>query len=168
MEKSHDKPYERVLALYPNHRGYGYALFEGPRELVAWGLKTLRSHKNARSLDNIRAQIDLYEPDVLVIEDYEGEGSRREQRVRELLDSIEGLTHEHSFEVCKYSRSEIRKVFEFFGATTKQEIASFIAASSPSNELEMPEVRKPWMCERYKMGVFDAIAFGLTHYYLKH
>ena len=167
MNNDNKKEYERVLSIYPTKHGYSFAVLEGSQLLLDWGSVQLRTHKNVRSLVEIRDQIDKYEVNAIVIEDHEGVGSYyRPQRVRNLLDAIEVLGTEQSVGVYKYSRADVRSVFEMFGASTKYEIATVINSHSPTNELRMPRVRKPWMDEDRRMGVFDAISFGMTHYYL--
>ena len=42
---THDR--ERVLAIQPTTRGFGFAVFEGPQEPIDWGVKEVRKNKNA-------------------------------------------------------------------------------------------------------------------------
>jgi hypothetical protein len=71
----------RVLVLDPCCRGVGYALFEGPEELIDSGVAQATRDKNIESLRRIANLIRRYEPDVIVLEDYAGDGSRRCRRV---------------------------------------------------------------------------------------
>ena len=166
MERQDDTGHTRVLALYPNSRGFAYAFFAGPQELIDWGLQSTRAHRNARVLAKIRTQIELYRPDLILIEDHAGEGSRRGLRIQKLLDAIEVLGGDMGVGVSKLSMSQIRGVFELFGATTKYERAGFINTALPTN-LPMPPMRKPWVGEDYRMGVFDACSLAITYYYLE-
>ena len=166
MRNNNKRKYERILSIHPTKRGYSFAVLEGAHKVLDWGTVPLKNHKNARSLTDIRMQVGMYEVNALIIEDHEGDGFRRGKRIRELLDAIEGLGSELGVGVYKYSRADVRTVFEMFGASTKYEIATVINSHSPTNELRMPRVRKPWMDEDRRMGVFDSISFGMTHYYL--
>ena len=80
---------ELVLCIYPSAKGFGFAVFEGSRSLVDWGVKGVHGEKkNAQSLRKMRELLAFYRPDVLVTEDYKGAGSRRGSRIRELIDAI--------------------------------------------------------------------------------
>ena len=74
----------RVLAIDPTTRGFGFAVLEGPDRLVDWGVKTVKQDKHAGCLVKVREIIALYQPTVLVIENAQGQGSRRCARVRQL------------------------------------------------------------------------------------
>ena len=64
--------------LYPSAKGFGFAVFEGSRSLVDWGVKGVHGErKNAQSLRKMRELLAFYRPDMLVTEDYKGAGSRR-------------------------------------------------------------------------------------------
>ncbi len=67
---------KRILAIDPASRGFGFAVLEGPRRLIDWGVKSARVDKDKRCLKLIEDLIERYEPDVIV-EDYAGKGSRR-------------------------------------------------------------------------------------------
>jgi RNase H-fold protein (predicted Holliday junction resolvase) len=66
-----------VIAIDPSTRGFGFAVLEGPERLVDWGVKETRTDKNRRSLELIADLIEIYQPRVLVVEDYTGKASRR-------------------------------------------------------------------------------------------
>jgi hypothetical protein len=72
----------RVLTIDPFVSGFGYAVLEGPDRIVNWGVKTVANDKNARSLKWIAHFINLYGPDVIVVENYKGKGSRRCRRAK--------------------------------------------------------------------------------------
>ena len=86
---------EFVLCIYPSAKGFGFAVFEGSRSLVDWGVKGVHGKKkNAQSLRKVRELLAFYRPDVLVTEDYKGAGSRRGSRIRQLIDAIGTLRSE--------------------------------------------------------------------------
>lgn len=67
----------RVLAIDPTRRGFGYTVFEGPDLPVDWGERNIRGQKNAGSVEAVAHLIELYRPDVLVLEDPTSTDSRR-------------------------------------------------------------------------------------------
>ena len=82
---------EFVLCIYPSAKGFGFAVFEGSRSLVDWGVKGVHGErKNAQSLRKMRELLAFYRPDVLITE-HKGAGSRRGSRIRQLIDAIIAL-----------------------------------------------------------------------------
>lgn len=159
-----------VLAIHPNTRGFGFALFQGSQKPLDWGVKEVREknkkYKNIGCREKINDLINLYQPDVLVVEDYKGEGSRRHLRIQELIEDIHKLAKREKVAICSYSRGKICEVFSQFGAQTKYEIAKKIAEWLPVFETRMPPVRKAWMSEDYRMAIFDAVSLALTYFFI--
>src|SRR5436309_4658860 len=81
----------RALAIDPSTRGFGFAILEGSNRLIDWGVKETKTDKNRRTLLSVTELIELYQPAVLVVEDYAGKGSRRCGRVQRLIDDIAKL-----------------------------------------------------------------------------
>src|SRR6188472_2272789 len=82
-----------VFAVFPSARGFGYAVFEGPMSLVDWGVKGVRSiQKNGESLKKLRELLAFYRPDMVVLENCQGRGSRRAQRIQTLINLMTAHT----------------------------------------------------------------------------
>src|SRR6266478_7423441 len=113
----------RVLAVDPTHRGFGYAIFEGPDLLVDWGERNIRGQKNAGSVEAVARLIELYRPDVLVVEDPSCSDCRRWPRVQLLIRELGGQAVRMNIKVRRISRAKVRKVLAASGASTKYEIA---------------------------------------------
>jgi Holliday junction resolvasome RuvABC endonuclease subunit len=157
---------ELVFAAFPSTRGFGYAVFEGPKSLVDWGVKSVRTRqKNLASLRKARELIAFYRPDVLVLEDYEGLGSRRAKRIQNLINLMTAHAAEERIAIASFSRSEVRACFSSTGSTTKQRIAESIAREFPELEPRLPPVRRIWMSEDSRMNIFDAAALGITFFH---
>lgn len=154
----------RVLALYPSASGFGYAVFEGPKEPIAFEIKRINEDKNKQAMRDVKTLIEAYKPDVVVLEDYTGEGSRKTKRVQYLIESIVGFAHMKGITTRCYSRAMIRGAFAEFGASTKQEIAETIAGEFPEFEPRLPAKRKVYLPEDPRMSIFDATALALTYY----
>jgi hypothetical protein len=153
---------ELVLAVFPSTRGFGYAVFEGRQSLIDWGVKSVcRFQKNLESLQKIRELCSFYRPDVVVLEDYQGQGSRRAKRIRILINLITAHAAEGHVSTASFSRAEVRACFEL---TTKQEIAKAIATEFPELEPRLPPVRKIWMSEDRRMSIFDAVSLAITFF----
>ena len=154
-----------VCAIYPSTRGFGYAVFEGPKSLVDWGVKAVLSRqKNLASLAKLRELLDFYRPDVLVLEDYQGRGSRRAKRVQTLINVIAAHTAEKRMTAASYSRADVRACFSL---STKREIAEAIAREFPELEPRLPPIRKISMSEDRRMNIFDAASLAMTFFHTK-
>jgi Holliday junction resolvasome RuvABC endonuclease subunit len=152
----------RILAIDPSTRGFGFAVLEGPERLIDWGVKETKTDKNRRSLKLITELVEQYEPTMIVVEDYAGKGSRRCQRVGELINDISKLASKRKIKVRSLCRAKVKQAFSESGASNKHEIALAIAKRFPELAPRLPRFRKPWMSEDYRMSIFDAVEFGLT------
>lgn len=159
------KRYNLVLAIYPSTRGFAFVVFEGALSPVDWSAREVRGrHKNQRCLVGIAAVLERYQPDALVLQDMSITGTRRAHRLRELNAGIGELAEEWGIPVFAYSRVQVRKAFEPFGLTNKHFIAETIAKHIPAFDRHLPPIRKPWMSEDARMGIFDAAALALTFF----
>ena len=153
-----------VLSIYFNTRGFGYALFEGVVAPVDWGIKTAQTKGVSDSLEKVRVLLHLLQPSVVVLQDCEGKLSRCTNRIEKLVNRISALARTNRIKVYRYSRGDIRACFAYYGARTKDEIARAIAKLLPEFAARVPPMRKLWMSEDYRMGLFDALSLVFTYY----
>src|SRR5574337_1298053 len=158
---------KRILAIDPTNRGFGFVVMEGPRQLIDWGVKAVKDNGNYRYSRKVEYLIDLYQPDVLVVENIMLKRSRRCDRVKELIREIAVLALNKSIKVSYISRSMVKKYFALSGRKTKHQIAELIAEQLPELALRLPPCRKAWMSEDYRMSIFDSVAFALTFYHFE-
>ena len=154
--------YELVLAIYPQSRGFAFALFEGWLAPVDWGVQEVRGRdKNARCLKRIASLFALHAPDVLVLQDMSEHGTRRARRIKQLNQLIAERAERQGIPVYTYSRAQVLERFaNHQGAMTKQRLAEAIAKYLPALNLYVPPARKPWMSEDARMGIFEAAALA--------
>lgn len=155
---------KRVLAIDPASRGFGFAVLEGPKGLIDWGVKSARVDKDKRCLKLIEDLIERYEPDMIVVEDHVAKGSRRCRRVQQLIEGILILAGKRKIMARSYSRRMVKKVFSQSGAKNKHQIATAIAKQFLELAPRVPPYRKSWMSEDYRMSIFDAVALALTFF----
>jgi Holliday junction resolvasome RuvABC endonuclease subunit len=160
MRNKHD----RVLAVYPTRTGFGWALFEEPSNPVDWGVAAVRENKNAGCFARIEGIIDQYGPSVIILEQFEGPGSRRALRIQRLCRSIVALAHTRDIAVRVYSRDHVKTSFAKTGATSRYEIATAIAKHIDAIAHMLPAKRKIWMPEDPRMGLFNAAALAVTYF----
>jgi Holliday junction resolvasome RuvABC endonuclease subunit len=159
--------HKRILAIDPTHRGFGYVVLEGHRLLVDWGIRDQRGAKKAGCIRAVARLIELYQPDTLILEDNSVRGSRRRERVQQLIHNLCELAKRHKVQVRRISRLMVRKTFASQGAANKHQIAHAIAAQFPELTSRLPPERKPWMSEDTRMAIFDAAAFAVVHLRLR-
>lgn len=165
--KKHSNEKKYVLAIYPNSKGFGFAVLEDVEHLINWGTKYALADKNARCVSQVSDLIDRYDPGVLVLERAAAKGSRRCARIRELIADLRKLASRKNVITRSFSRQSVREALSESGAFTKDEIAAEIAGRFPELAHRLPPRRKLWMPEDNRMNIFDAVAWGLTFFHRK-
>src|SRR6516165_5890678 len=135
--------YDLVLAIYLESRGFAFALFDGWCDPADWGFFEARGANNERSVRRVEALLELRAPDVVVLQDTSEGGTRRARRIRALNLEIAHVAQERGIFVRTYSRGQIAKHFDLFGAGNKQQIAETIAKHIPALDFYVPPPRKP-------------------------
>lgn len=159
------RSHRRILAVDPTRRGFGYVVFEGLGLLIDWGTREARTEdKNERSLERLQALLDRYEPDVLVVEDCEARGSRRCERVQELLEEMVELAESEEIEVRPIGPREVDTTFEDLieHPDNKHDFARVVAELYPPLRPQLPPKRELYESETERMAIFDAAALALV------
>ena len=151
----------RVLAIDPTSQGFGYGVLEAG-SLIDWGVRSVPGNRGEESLRLISLLIDRYQVDALAVEDHTARGSRRAPRVQALLAALVELGSKHKLRVARVSPGRRLAAFKPVGARTKYAIAQALAARFPELANRLPPIRKPWMSEDYRMGIFDAVALAVA------
>ena len=159
--------HKRVLAIDLGTRGFGYAVMEGPHQLIDWGVREVRKNKNSRSLKKVEQLIARYQPDALVLEDYNIQDKRRPNRVRALTDRVKEVALQAGAKVHTFSRKKIKEAFVGTESVSRHEIAITLSRWFPELAGRLPPKRKPWMPEHSQMGLFDAVSLAMTHFYFE-
>lgn len=152
----------RVLAVDPMSRAFGFVVLETPESLVDWGVRQTRTDKQQATLAKVSEIVNLYRPDVVVVEDCLHESSRRRERIRILVEAIVRLGAEIAVDVRRIPRSVMVLAFADAGAPTKHGIARALAERFPEVARHLPPIRKPWMAEDDRFAIFDALALAVA------
>jgi len=155
-----------VYAIYPNANGFGYVYTENARKLIDYGVVRISPISNRKVMERIRKSFAYLRPTIVVLQDPEGKFARTGSRVQRLVEKIEAYAKEENLAVVKYSRDQIREVFEQFGAVTKYEIAQLLLTEFKELEQRTPKKRSLWVTEDRNMAIFDALSLAETWYYL--
>jgi hypothetical protein len=151
----------RILAIAPLSRGLGYAVMEGPAQLVASGNKAILGDKNAGSLAWVKKLIQFYQPDVLVLPDVNAKDTRRAARIKILQRKIVAMAKQRQLTVRLVSVSQVRKQLLGDALGTKHALAETLAAKFPVElASRLPPKRRPWMSEDPRMDIFDAVGLA--------
>ena len=155
-----------IMTIFPNALGFGFSIMKDALtvEMAQTVAVKPRPISNAKALKKIREKIAYYEPNTIIIEDYQK--SRKSKRVSKLLKGISEFCKERNIDFFTYSRKDIRFVFSNFNAHTKYEIAKTISENVDSMKDRLIEKRKCYEGEAYVTGAFDAVSLGITHFYM--
>ncbi|UOY04992.1 hypothetical protein L0P88_13630 [Muricauda sp. SCSIO 64092] len=160
-----DKAKEVVLALYPNKRGIGYAILNGPEELIEYGQYHASRLGSAAHIKWVRNYLDYYEP-TLVLLRADHEIFLKSERLKKLIKLIYKETSLQGREVHQYSRKHIQEVFSSFNSKSKFAISKKLIEWFPRLKAYAMPYRKEWVSEHTNAGIFDALSLAITHYYL--
>ena len=152
---------ERVLGIDFISRGFGFAVLEGPRSLVDWGVVHAGRPRDAATvLRSIAVLLARYAPDTLAIEDI-AQNPRRSPALRALVPKVRRLTIDNATKYTVVSLDQVRRALGHLARTTKHETATDIARRFPELAPRLPPQRKPWTSEADAMAIFDATGLVL-------
>ena len=103
------------LSLYPNAKGFGYAVVMKPCTFLDYGVKTLKPISNEKCLKHIKKLIKKYSVDALILQKLEGKGSYKSTRVQELHNYLHKLSKDLQLKLYTYTREQVRFVFQEHG-----------------------------------------------------
>lgn len=155
---------DRVMGIHPTARGFGWVVFEGPFRPIDWGLVSARKDKNATCLKRLDGLLARFAPEVLVLEAYDRESSRRARRIARLGASVQRAADLRGVESAVYHRAQVREAFAETGAKTRRDIAEAVARHLEAFRHRLPPPRKPWDSEDAREALFAAAALVLTHH----
>ena len=154
--------YPRILAIAPSTKGFGYAVFEGHKMLVHWGVKSVKGDKNAGAVEKVEDMIARYNPQVMVLEDTATKESHRAPRIKALTKRLVAVAERRTIKVVLFSQKQIRRVFFGDVRGTKHALAENIAERFPEElGFLLPPKRRDWMSQDSRMDIFDAVALAL-------
>jgi Holliday junction resolvasome RuvABC endonuclease subunit len=152
----------RILAIAPSSRGFGYAVLEGHKLLVDWGVRSVDGDKNSGAIRKVKEMIAHYHPEVMVLEDTAAKSSRRSSRIKTLTKRLVAVAESHTIKVAMFSQLQVRRVFLGDVNGTKDALAKIIAERFPEElGFRLPPKRREWTSEDSRMNTFDAVALAL-------
>ncbi len=155
-----------TLSIYPNSYGFGFTVAENFKELIDYGVVKISPIQNKKTLKRFLEFLDFYKPQVVVLRNYSEKNTRKSSRILKLIDKMVLKAKEKKMKVFKYSREDIKNVFDQFDSKTKYEICKTLIKWYPQLKQKMPKARKAWESDSYSMSYFDALSLLITHLYI--
>lgn len=159
---SHRLAPDRVLAIDPTTKGFGFAVLEGPSRLIDWGVRrAMATNRNAAAVAAVVQLMRWYEPSTLTVEDCRCCSARRRVRVQELAQDLMGLADRTGLRCLCVPWIDVRTKIGESRDATKEQIAARLVARFPELARHLPPHRKPWMSPDARLSIFTAVALAL-------
>ena len=153
-----------VLAIHPTYRSFGWAIFEAPDVLLDWGLVHANGRTSDRLLKRLGRILSRHQPSVLVLEEYDGDASKRADRIRGLLQAFEKTAGAHAVPTVLYERELVARILGLAPTASRYDVACAVAARIDDLSHRMPPKRKFGSSEDARQSLFAAAALAMTHY----
>ena len=142
----------RIIGIASTTKGFAYAVTEGSKRLVSWGLLRMPSRRVPEALD------DLFSRMRPLFVSFDGVAANKKR--------IRGRLFKHFLATTCTSRklmllsTECRHAVDAGrkGPLTKWDIASSLAQEFRELAHKLPEKRREWQSEDDRMGIFMALA----------
>jgi hypothetical protein len=155
----------RIVALDLRARRFGFAVLEGPRRLLDWGIRAYPTQPDKIFVvrKRILPVLRMFSPSAVILP-RQISSLKKCPGLKACRQMVRSEALRRSIQAEFVSKQELKQTFEQFGSTTKYEIASRIALMFPELTWKLPAARKPWQTEPHNQTIFDAIALGLTYF----
>ena len=154
---------KRIIAFDVHPRSFGFAVFEGPNELLDFGARSFRKGMNTVRVplqEKLAALFNDFDPTAVVLSD---QVLRRSKRKSRTSDALQKEAQEHGISVEFVTRGAVKKSFPGRDCN-KHEIAAALAQQFPILASKLPPKRKCWQSEDYRTSIFDAAALGVAYF----
>src|SRR6266496_2562873 len=156
----------RVLALDLHPRRFGYVVLEGPDRLLDWGVRSYRRKgkpSDALIPTRLRPLLESWDLSVLIL---------HSPTIKpRLVDRGQGRVLKRIAMEAKKYRVHLRIPKEGprkdqNSRLTKYENAQLVAGRFPVLRSILPEKRKPWESEDYRISIFTAAALAMVQLHI--
>ena len=157
----------RILAIDLRPRRFGYAVFEGPRMLLDWGVSGYPPENHGESVvagKRLAALLKVSSPSAIVVKRERWDSAKTNAGSRSLAEAISNESSTRSIPICLLGQDELASTFLNLQCETKYEIASALTRIFPELFWKLPPKRQVWQPEHARMTMFDAVALGLAYW----
>jgi RNase H-fold protein (predicted Holliday junction resolvase) len=146
---------KRILAIDLHTGSFGFAVLEGPSELLHWGATSFQPRRSVekKTKEALAPLLDDYRPQAVVM------GQARAAKLGRLAGGITDMAKSKRIAVTLVSQTDLRESFPDCNQN-KHRIATAVASHYPEISTLLRPKRKPWQSERYAMSMFEAVALG--------
>jgi hypothetical protein len=159
---------KRLLALDVRISKLGFAVFEGPTDLLDWGVRSFeKGGGNAFTSsvsDRLGVLFDFYEPSGIAIRSRNYHLRSHERTRTKIMAIMKSDLRRHSRRLTIITAKQVRNAFAKKGEIHKHDIALQIANQFQELSWKLPPRRKAYQSELAAMLVFDAVATGITYF----
>jgi hypothetical protein len=156
-----------LLAIDLRHRRFGYAVFEGHRQLLDCGVRVYPAVGDAEAemaKKRLAALFRLYSPSAIVLSKDRADRALIRSQMRAVVDAVRREAADNAIPIYVLEQSQVRETFFNLGCNNKDEVASALARIFPELRWNLPPKRELGDPEHSRMTVFDAIALGLAYW----
>jgi Holliday junction resolvasome RuvABC endonuclease subunit len=156
-----------LLAIDLRHRRFGYAVFEGHRNLLDCGVRVYSAVGGSEAEKvkrRLAALFQLFSPSAIVLSKERVDRAHIRTRTWVLVEAIRLEAAANSIPIYVLDQSQVKQTFFNLGCNSKEEIASALARIFPELRWSLPPERDLGDPEHSRMTVFDAIAMGLAYW----
>jgi hypothetical protein len=153
-----------VLAIHPTSRGFGWIVFERPHMPVEWGHASAKDGRDAHMANRFKRLLERFDPAAFVLEQFEGSGVRRLERIQKLCQELIRETSAAGIQSQIYRRDQVAAAMGLPEKATRREVALVVADRLNAFDHRLPPKRKPWVAEDPRQSLFDAAALAMTYF----
>jgi hypothetical protein len=157
----------RILAIDLRHRRFGFAVFEGHRNLLGSGARLYPATGEAEVAmmsKRLISLLQLFTPSAIVTTQERWDRASISPHVRSLEEEILRVAANHSIAVHAISQRQVRQSFLNLGCETRYQIATSLSRIFPELLPRLPPARRLWESEHSSMTIFDAVALGFAYW----
>jgi hypothetical protein len=164
---TNDLHHRRVIALDLRPRQFGFAIMEGPRRLLDWGVKRYRTHGNAAHIiqKRISRLLTLFAPTAVILE-FAPSREPGDPRRQLVLEVIQTEVLRRAIDLVLISKNDVRDILGGGERVTKLQLATDAALIFPELSWKLPRERKPWQSQQHNIAAFTAISLALAYWKL--
>lgn len=157
----------RALAIDLRHRRFGFAVFEGHRQLIGSGTRTYPAtgeHEVAMMSKRLISLLQIFSPSIIVTTRERWDRASISTHVLSLEEEILRIAETHSIAIHCITQSQVRQSFLNLGCQSRYQIAMSLSRTFPELSARLPPARRLWDSEHSSMSIFDAVALGLAYW----
>jgi len=155
---------QRALALDLRSRRFGYVVFEGPRAILDWGIRSYANEEHAsleRRLKNLQS---MFAPSIMLVRKTSGSRRSSPPTSRPAFHILKRFAKRLVITMLLIDESKLRGFFYRGTKVNKHDIAQMIADRFPELSWRLPPKRKPWESETTRQSIFDAASLGVFYF----